>query len=237
MRKLALAIGMCFWVCLSYAQKLKDIPGMYFSKDTLRPLTLSLKLGSDRSISGILISEAGREFIHFTRHDNILTGVFIPSNPSKSIQAKIFSDSLDVNLTDERQAQRFILTKLEEIDLSKGSFLDPVLFGKWIYNDLKTGKLLENKYMIYYPDGSIDGAHPKHPGRLSDQETFRSGRIKMKWTTQDQHVYIVIETTLPLPIPIPSSKGDKYHVKGDTLYMTNRFGKVHKAVKDKSFVP
>jgi hypothetical protein len=227
---------LCFGIGSCYAQKLKNIAGTYFSKDTLQPATLFLKLGSDKSISGILISEAGREYAHFTRRANLLDGYFVPSNASRHIQAAIIGDSLDMTITEDGLAKRYSLTKLQvsELDISGATKLDQILFGKWVYFDETKGKLIHNQYFIYYPDGSFDFGTPQNPS-ITNSEMVKSGRVKLKWTTQYQHLYLIFETNLPLMIP--NSPGSTYRVVGDTLYISRKSGKIDKSVRDKSFMP
>jgi hypothetical protein len=224
------------WPFLSNAQKFKSLPGTYLSKDTTQPRTLILKPGSGKTISGIYYSNMGREYIYLALQDNQLMGYFLSANTDKTIRIGIMNDSLDVTFTDKESVDKFTLFKLktkENNSLTKAKF-DKGLLGKWVYFDEKAKQLIKNQYFIYYPGGNLEFHHPEHSEMLS-HEVIRSGKLKLKWATQDQLLYMYFETTLPLSVP--NSISNAYRIVGDTLYKTNSSGKVFKSVKDKSFDP
>ncbi|MGF7218332.1 hypothetical protein GGR92_004509 [Spirosoma lacussanchae] len=230
---------LCALYCYAYfcnAQKIKRVIGTYFSKDTLQPVSLILKPGDNKSISGILITEIGQEYTYFTHQNDTLTGHFIPSQPDNYIKAIIKDESLELFITHNGLTKHLFLSKLKDFDsdLPKNKQFDQALFGKWVYYDEKQGKLIHTQYFAFYPGGKLEFGHAKHPD-IMNSDIIKSGKVKPKWATQNQHLHLLFETSLPLYIPsIPASI---YRVAGDTLYMNNNFGRVHKAVRDKSFIP
>lgn len=222
--------------CFCHAQKRQSVTGTYFSKDTLQPVTLILKPSSDKSISGILITATGRDYTYFTLRNNTLTGDFIPPQPARNIQVFVKGDSLEMLLTDNGLTKQFFLSKLKisELDPSVKTGLDQMLFGKWVYFDEKKYKLINSQYFVYYPDGKLEFSHEKNTN-IMNSDLIRSGKLKLKWATHKQTLYMIFETDLPLPIP--STRGSTYRVVGDTLYLTSNSGRVQKAVRDKTFDP
>ncbi len=236
MSKAWLTLILIGWTAVSFSQKLKDFPGTYFSADTIHPTSLILKLGSDRSVSGIFLSENGTEYVYFTHKGNQLNGSFVVSTNPKNIQATLDKDLLNVVVSDNLAVQRLTLKKMpsSELDSQKPRNLDQILFGKWLELDEISRQVVPNTYMIFYPDGSLDGVHHKHP-RFRIADVSRSGNIKPKWTTQGGHLHTFTESNHPLLM----SNVDlgEYRVTSDTLYTTNRLGRIQKYARDKSFLP
>ncbi|PHK37187.1 hypothetical protein [Spirosoma sp. 209] len=236
MRKYLILYAFSFYTCFCHAQKITRFIGTYFSKDTLQPVSLILKPGDNKSISGILITAIGQEYTYFTHQNDTLTGYFIPSQPDNYIKAIIKGDSLELFIMHNDLTKHLFLSKLKNFDseLTKNKQFDQVLFGRWVYYDEKQRKLINTQYFVFYPDGKLEFSHAKHPD-IMNSDIIKSGKVKPKWATQNQHLHLLFETSLPLYTPsIPASI---YRIGGDTLYMTNKSGRVHKAVRDKSFIP